>query len=99
MDNRNNARKKDIRLGDLVICQQKKTRSKTPWEVKGSEVVIQRRVVRRAKNKSKMLKPRPTYLQTEREPEEGDLDRGGGDIICLYEQTCGGWGKRPGDAD
>ena len=72
-DTRRKATEKEVKPGDKVLVQQKKSTLKTPWEpvpyevteVKGSRVRVQRGdlMKNRAKNNIKVVKERPERLQ------------------------------------
>ena len=72
-DTRRKATEKEVKPGDKVLVQQKKSTLKTPWdpvpyevtEVKGSRVRVQRGddMKDRAKNNIKVVKERPERLQ------------------------------------
>ena len=72
-DNRKKAKEKDIKVGDKILIQRKKSSLKSPWdpepfevvEVKGSKVKGSRgsEVKERAKNRIKQVKERPEHLK------------------------------------
>lgn len=87
-DRRRNAKEKNIKPGDEIMIQRKKTSLKTPWdpdtykvtEVNGSQVKAERRGQKRirAKNLVKVVRERPPHLRVKEEKhtvwEEQDLD-------------------------
>ena len=72
-DKKRNAHEKDIKQGDKVLVQQKKSSLKTPWDpepykvkdVLGSKLILERggKIKERAKNNVKVLKNRPSELE------------------------------------
>ena len=103
MDKKNRAVEKDIQPGDKVMCTQKRTNTKTPWdpnpyvvkEVKGSQLVVERgpRKLKRAKNYVKKLKPRPEYLQIQDQYQGDQYEEEAEVSNCYMARTVRGYGE------
>ena len=73
VDRKKGTKGKELKVGDKILLQRKKTTTKSPWDptpyevekIKGSEVTARRgeEVKRRAKNNVKPVKPRSEFYK------------------------------------
>ena len=73
VDKKKGTKEKELKVGDKILLQRKKTTTKSPWDptpyevekIKGSEVTARRgeEVKRRAKNNVKPVKPRSEFYK------------------------------------